>query len=164
MFSPNYNPLQIGLRRDFGGDFQGRYLPVGNQPKTMPATQKPNSGPMPAQQAPGPLGTLGAEAVRSTGTGPFDSTYRQNLASYAGGLFQRPGGYLGINPTGNDFGGNSGGGNAPALGAPNSLLQLGLGGQSFQVGNPQPAQQPKKRNVQDYWRDPSDRYRRWMQW
>jgi hypothetical protein len=81
--------------------------------------------------------TLAPEAVRATGTGPFDSAYRQNLATYAGGQFQRPGDNLSFDPTSpNLFGNPTGGGNAPVLGMGNSLLSMGLGGQPAAFQNP----------------------------
>lgn len=84
--------------------------------------------------------TLGAQAVRATGSGPFDNTYRQNLATYAGGFSQRPGGFLGFNPTGNIMGGPTGGGNAPVMGGPTDLLTAAMGGQGFST--PQQASAP----------------------
>jgi hypothetical protein len=88
--------------------------------------------------------TLAPEAVRATGTGPFDSAYRQNLATYAGGQFQRPGGNLSFDPTSpNLFGNPTGGGNDPVLGMGNSLLSMGLGGQPAAFSNPStPAANP----------------------
>src|SRR5262245_47579072 len=47
----------------------------------------------PEDQGP-PPNVLSSEAVRATGTGPYDSAYWQNLATYAGGQFVRPGGNL----------------------------------------------------------------------
>lgn len=84
-------------------------------------------------QAPAQSGTLGPEAIRATGTGPYDSAYRQNLATYAGGQFSRPGGSMNFNPTDpNTFPGTpTGGGSAPVAGMPNSLMDMALGGQSF---------------------------------
>lgn len=81
--------------------------------------------------------TLGAEAVRATGTGPFDPTYRQNLAAYAGGQFARPGGNLSFNPTGDLFGPPTGGGTAPLPGMPYGLLDMALGGTPFRFQPPQ---------------------------
>lgn len=83
---------------------------------------------------------LGGETIRATGTGPFDAAYRQNLATYAGGLVQRPGGFLGFNPTGKgeDMGNTpTGGGSDPVLGSAPSLLGGALGGNPFTVPNPQ---------------------------
>ena len=75
-----------------------------------------------------PYVNYGAEAVRATGQGPYDSAYRQNLATYAGGGFQRPGGYLGFNPTGQLPGNPTGTGSAPVQGAPTDLLSMALTG------------------------------------
>lgn len=56
---------------------------------------------------PGTPGVEAAGAVRSTAGGPFDSAYRQNLATFAGGDLARPeGGVLSFNPLAADpFGG-----------------------------------------------------------
>lgn len=87
---------------------------------------------------------LQSEAVRSEGKGPFDPAYRQNLAVYGGGTFQRPGGLLSFNPTDPNSLGNAsqptGGGNSPVPGLPFSLLDFGLGGQGFSYNQPQQAQ------------------------
>jgi hypothetical protein len=84
---------------------------------------------------------LGAESVRATGTGPYDAAYRQNLATYAGGQYTRPGGQLNINPTSNNqqWGNPSGGGNAPNVGLPTTLLQQALGGSPVQQPAPSTA-------------------------
>ena len=76
---------------------------------------------------------LGSEAVRATGSGPFDAAYRQNLASYGGFNVARPGGSLAFNPTDpTTFPGQpSGFGSAPLPGAPTGLLDLGLAGMGF---------------------------------
>jgi len=76
---------------------------------------------------------LGAQAVRPTTTGKFDPSYSQNLATAAGGMFQRPqqaNTALQFNPYGNmgDVNANVpmqnlGGGNAPLQGLPQTLLQ-----------------------------------------
>jgi hypothetical protein len=88
------------------------------------------------------------ESVRASGTGPFDSAYRQNLATYAGGQFQRPGGNLSFNPTGNNlFGNPTGGGNAPLPGLGTSLLDSGLGGQPAVGNTPPPAAATPDPNV-----------------
>ena len=103
--------------------------------------------------------TVGPQAVRATGTGPYDSAYRQNLATYAGGLFSRPGGTLAFNPTDpNAFQGMgqpTGGGNAPVSGAPTGLLDQALGGSpfSFTPQAPQAATpQPQQPTGNDYWK------------
>ncbi len=84
---------------------------------------------------------LGSESVRSSGSGPFDSTYRQNLATYGGGQFARPGGNMSFNPTdASTFPGNpTGGGNAPLPGLPDSLISRAIGGNPFSFSPPQPA-------------------------
>lgn len=102
----------------------------------LPTRQMPNSQLRQPQQST----TLGSESVRAAGSGPFDSAYRQNLATFAGGLFQRPGGNLSFNPTGNNlFGNPTGGGNAPVQGMPNSLTDMAMGGQPFSAPQPQQA-------------------------
>jgi hypothetical protein len=105
----------------------------------MPPT-KPQPQPIINQQT---SGTLGPESIRATGTGPFDAAYRQNLATYAGGQFSRPGG-MSFNPTDpNTFPGNpTGGGTAPVTGMPSTLLDTALSGQGFSWTPPQTAQNP----------------------
>lgn len=88
---------------------------------------------------------LGAQAVRATGSGPYDSAYRQNLATYAGAGLARnaaagSGGYLGLNPTGTIGGTPSGAGNAPVSGAPTSLSTQALGSQGFAANTTAPTQ------------------------
>lgn len=127
IFGGSYNPADVMLRRDpiqIGGSKP--YLPVSNPQKRPAQPQQPK--------------VLGAEAIRATGSGPYDPAYRQDLATYAGGLFQRPGGFLGLNPTGSLSGNPTGGGNAPVPGTQNDLLSMALGGQSFLSP---PAQQAK---------------------
>lgn len=87
-----------------------------------------------------PTGTIGSESVRATGSGPFDSAYRQNLATYSGGQFMRPGGNLSFNPTDiSTFpGAPTGAGSAPLPGLPDSLIQTALGGNPFSFTPPQP--------------------------
>lgn len=88
-----------------------------------------------------PGGVLGSESVRATGSGPFDSAYRQNLATYSGGNFMRPGGNMSFNPTdASTFPGNpTGGGTAPLPGLPDSLISRALGGNPFMFSPPNPA-------------------------
>jgi hypothetical protein len=118
-----------------GGGGGGVYMPRGGGFQTQkPAT---SATPQPSQ----PVQTLGAEAVRATGTGPYDNAYRQNLASYAGGFSQRPGGMLGFNPTGNIMGSPTGGGTAPVQGGMPDLLSNALAGGGFQAQLPQPTPQ-----------------------
>jgi hypothetical protein len=93
----------------------------------------------PASQPQGP-NIASPESVRATGSGPFDPAFRQNLATFAGGLFNRPGGNLSFNPTSNQsFGQATGGGDAPLLGMPNTLLSNALGGNPFSYTPPAPA-------------------------
>jgi len=104
-------------------------------PVSLPSQGGSMSGP--AQNGPN---VVGPEAVRATGSGPFDPGFRQNLATFAGGLFNRPGGNLSFNPTSNQsFGQATGGGNAPLLGMPNTLLSNALGGNPFSYTPPAPA-------------------------
>ena len=124
-FSPTFNPAHLML----GENSNKPYVSTqGNAQKTV--------------SAPKPPVTIGAQSVRPTGTGPYDAAYRQNLATYAGGLLARPHGFLGFNPTGNMFGNPVGGGNAPVQGMPTTLEEQALGGQAFGapgLPSPQPA-------------------------
>jgi hypothetical protein len=115
-----------------GGPFQGGPMrPVGDPPRAIGIKKPQQIG-----QPPSPI--VGSEAVRASGSGPYDNAYRQNLATYAGGQFQRPNGLLSFNPTDpNSFPGNPvGGGNAPTTGTPNSLTGLAIGGQPFSYSQP----------------------------
>ena len=109
-----------------------------NKPYVSTQPEAKKTVPQPQQSV------VGAQAVRATGAGPFDPAYRQDLATYAGGNFQRPNGFLGFNPTGDLFGNPTGGGNAPVPGMPTDLLTSALGGQAVgaQSQPSQPAQQP----------------------
>jgi hypothetical protein len=109
-----------------------------------------------------------SEAVRATGSGPFDSAYRQNLATYAGGQLQRPNGLLSFNPTAQPgqagaLGGvATGGGNAPVQGAPNNLITLALGGQGYATPTQPTSQSSASTNPQNanpIWKQPD-----WQQW
>lgn len=153
----NFDPGRIFLGNNKGGI---PYLPVnsgGGNYSTMPAQV-----PMTNQANPG---ILNAQAVRSTGSGPYDAAYRQNLATYAGGQFSRPGGIMSFNPTDlSTFPGNPvGGGNAPLPGLPDSLISQALGGNPFSFQQPQPAQnQQPTRNGSDFignWQDWLRRFR-----
>lgn len=153
-FNPSWNPAQVMMRQDnaAGGPYLGSGIrrpvsPIQPAPGFI-GSQNHSSNVNPPHPAPGfiggntpapgqPTGTLGSEAIRATGSGPFDPSFRQNLATYAGGNFQRPGGFLGFNPTGSMFGNPTGGGNAPVLGMPNNLMSMALGGQSFQFTPPE---------------------------
>jgi hypothetical protein len=128
-----YNPAQVMM----GWSPRGPYLPMGeNQQRDGEGPDQPARpmNPLPAVApvpAPAPQSNvLGSETVRATGQGPFDPAYRQNLATYAGGLLNRPGGNLNINPTGTDFPEQP------------SLLSQALGGQAFSyTPTPSPEQQ-----------------------
>jgi hypothetical protein len=115
--------------------------------------QNPPGGTPAYQAPPPPANVMGAESVRATGTGPFDSAYRQDLATYAGGLFGRPGGNLSFNPTSNDpFGGAAtGAGSDPVLGMPNTLLQNALGGNPFSYAPPAPKAPAQTPNPMQAW-------------
>src|SRR5215469_6091968 len=149
-FRQMWNPLQVAMKQGtspyVGGSVGTHARQIGGQPGPMPgpAQNRPPgmfSG-LPAQNAvpaPGPAqGTVGPESVRATGQGPFDPAYRQNLATYAGGPFARPGGNLSFNPTDlSTFPGlPTGGGTAPVSGMPLSLLDMALGGQPFSWAPP----------------------------
>jgi hypothetical protein len=159
--STSYNPLNVMMGQPskvgmpyIGGNNSGGKKPLspsqgwnfglGDAPPMsggsvgLPGT--PMTSGSPPQQPIGPSNLLGAESVRATGAGPFDSAYRQDLATFAGGLFNRPGGNLSFNPTSPEgFGQPVGGGNAPLTGMPNTLLQNALGGNPFNYTPPQPA-------------------------
>jgi len=132
-------------------------MPTGpgrpDQPGTYSGAPAQTTVPAPTQ------GIVGPESVRATGKGPFDQPYRQNLATYAGGQFAKPGGILSFNPTDlSTFpGAPTGGGTAPVSGMPASLLDMALGGSPFSWTSPQPAQTaatpPRIGTIQD-----------WMDW
>jgi len=137
----NYSPTDVMMGQPKSA--MTPYLnPQGPKNTLMPAKPRPPQQPA----APPTSTTVGPSAVRATGSGPFDSAYRQNLATYAGGQFAAPSGGLSFNPTDtNTFPGQpTGGGNAPVTGMPNTLLDEALGGQSFSWTPPpaQPAQTP----------------------
>lgn len=146
-----YNPTDVLMGRPASGS--SAYLwrgPSASPPQSTMLRAKElgntSSGPAASTPAPSvPQGVLGAESIRATGTGPFDSAYRQNLATYAGGQFSRPGGSLNFNPTDpSTFPGNpTGGGNAPVAGMPTSLMDMALSGRGFSWAAPQPAQTAK---------------------
>lgn len=124
---------------------------------TDPIQYAPGMGPnraappttAPAQQA-GPAFDNNAQAVRPNngtpnmpGVGQFDPSYLQNLATYIGGLFQRPAsGAESFNPLGNlsDMYGvqSVGAGNAPTQGLPPTMLQNAINANLAQ----QPSQAP----------------------
>jgi len=105
-----------------------------NAPRGIPVTGQ--EGISPSQVSIGNPGTpgsqyIGSQSVRATGGGAGDAGWRQNLATFSGGQFNRPGGSLSFNPLSTTpFSGQSattGGGNAPAMGSPSTLLQYALG-------------------------------------
>lgn len=131
----------------------------GGSPAQKPGSEMIRAGEFSGQPptggtSPQPPNMVGPESIRATGTGPFDDAYRQDLATYAGGLFGRPGGNLSFNPTSNQpFGGAAtGGGNAPVLGMPNTLLQNALGGNPFSyTPPPTPTPTPADGNPFETW-------------
>jgi hypothetical protein len=133
-----FDPGQVMM----GGAGRKPYLPLRNPDigNYNAGTATANGGPqqVPIQQP--PTGNLGAETVRATGKGPFDAAYRQNLATYSGGQFARPGGNMSFNPTdASTFPGNpTGAGNAPLPGLPDSLISRALGGNPFSFAAPTP--------------------------
>lgn len=152
---------QVGTGGNGGGQiFPTPRLPGGGQ---VNANGIPMNGSPAQSTVPAPSPTLGAETIRATGSGPFDAAYRQDLATYAGGQFQRPGGFLGFNPTGTDlFGNPTGGGNAPVPGMGTGLLESALGGQPFTVQMPtpdQPQAAPSDSTTVNSWQDWLKRYR-----
>lgn len=122
----SFNPTAVMMGRPTSGSTP--YLWSGAAPK--PPIRPGSEAPAPSAAPASPSGTVGPRTIRATGSGPFDSAYRQNLASYAGGQFS---GATSFNPTDlSTFpGAPSGGGNAPVAGMPSTLLDQALGGQSF---------------------------------
>lgn len=98
---------------------------MGNTFNPMQVMMKQSEG------APSSQAYLTPNSIRASGQGPFDSSYRQNLATYAGGQFQPSGqnNVTSFNPTniGNTFGNPVGGGNAPVNGMPTTLLGSAMG-------------------------------------
>jgi len=139
------NPGSISLNPSGGSGTYTTGASTGTPRKSFNPGQ-PSTGTQP--------NVIGSQTVRATGSGPYDNAYRQDLATYAGGLASRPGGNLSFNPTGNLFGNATGGGNAPVMGGPTDLLSAALGGQAVNTSTPPPAQpqssQPTNGN-QDYW-------------
>jgi len=137
---------------------------TGQVPRTDGGVTITNIGPIPKEPGPQIFGnTVGPEAIRASGTGPFDPAYRQNLATFAGGQFFRPNGALSFNPTGkldDLFGTPTGGGNAPVMGMPRSLLGMALGGSPFNTPQPQQTTQPDTSSG-DGTRDWQDWLKRW---
>ena len=181
--NPTFNPAQVMLNQGQGqGKINGPYLnpkPVGGPPDS-PFKKAPFLNPQPIQG--GQMGGGGWKGpqqapqpqqpgiVRATGTGPYDAAYRQNLATYSGGLFNRPGGVLSFNPTDpNSLQGRpTGGGNAPVQGLPTSLLAQALGQSQLPQGSytqPQPSQTSTSNtaplsnpNIQNWLRNFMQRY------
>ena len=143
MAMTTFNPGQVLL----GSGGSGPYLPNPDANRfnaggnTVASTNVGGTAQVP-MQPPNQPGSSNSESVRATGTGPFDAAYRQNLATYGGGSFTRPGGNFSFNPTDpNSFPGNPvGGGNAPLPGLPDSLISTAMGGNPFTFNPPQPAQ------------------------
>jgi hypothetical protein len=168
-FNPSYNPGQVLMQNPnagtFGGKLSGPYLGGDGGPRPTSdlrmggtdslgsRTAKP--GKKPVQNGTAPVGNvLQSETVRATGGGPFDSVYRQNLATYSGGQMARPGGNLSFNPTSNTpFGNPTGGGTDPITGGPNSLTAMALGGEGFGYTAPKPPAPAKGGNMQPDWTD-----------
>jgi hypothetical protein len=146
----SYNPMAIALKQPSKGTMPyvmgmyGNPLAPGAQNTNMP--QPGGSHVLSGYQPPAPQQqNVGPEAVRATGMGPYDPAYRQNLATYAMGQFMRPGTNFGFNPTQPlQFGQPTGGGNAPVLGMPQTLLGQALGGQEVNM----PTQQPQAASPQ----------------
>lgn len=154
-FGSNFDPGSVMMGRG-----SSPYLWTGGskQPPKIGPVGPPVSKQMSDTPAPTSGGVLGPESIRATGTGPFDAAYRQNLATYAGGQFSRPGGNMMFNPTDpSTFPGMPvGGGNAPVTGMPQSLMDMALGGQGFSWSPPQPAatsQKPGKFGDMRDWMD-----------
>jgi hypothetical protein len=95
--------------------------------------------------------TLGTQVVRASGSGPFDSAYRQNLATYAGGQFERPGGVLSFNPTA-PFQGNPGG-------SPTDFLTQAIGGGGFSATTTTPQTPSSPAKAKPIWQQPD-----WQGW
>ena len=163
-FGSDFNPSSVLMGRPTTGTGAYLWTGAGKTPPTgggsqMTKPQQQTSG-LPAQTtvpaAPGNV--VGSEAIRATGSGPFDPSYRQNLASYAAGQFARPGGSMSFNPTDiSTFPGMpTGGGTAPVTGMPQSLLDLALSGRGFSFAPPPPAQAatpPPKYGDMSFWMD-----------
>lgn len=155
----NFDPGRV-LFGGGAGQSQKPYINTGNTaaPIVKPYSSYPGAGASTTTSttpgAPAPGNVIGPESIRATGTGPYDAAYRQNLATYAGGQFSRPGGSMSFNPTNPATfpGMPTGGGSAPVLGMPQSLLDIALGGQPFSYSPPPaPSQQaPNLPQMQDW--------------
>lgn len=139
----NFDPGRVflGSNRARGGP----YLPI-SPIKMNNGTNTASTQPAQVPRINQNQDVLNPEAVRATGTGPYDPAYRQNLATYAGGQFSRPGGSMNFNPTDlSSFPGNPvGGGNAPLPGLPDSLVSQALGGNPFSFQPSTQNQQPSQ--------------------
>lgn len=176
MMDTNYNPARVMMKNPdagtFGGGKGGPYLgdggprPVSDPRITGPTPIGGGGGrPVGGPRITGPVSfgggkvtppgnVLGSETVRASGSGPFDSAYRQNLATYTGGGMAKPGGNLSFNPTSmTPFGNPSGGGTDPIMGGPSSLLAMGLGGEGFSYTAPKPPVAKKGTNMNPDWQD-----------
>ena len=141
---------QVFLGRSGGNQLPQRtgsapYLPL--QP--IGTLSSPSSGPAPAPKPPtlmptAPVGQVSAQSVRAT-AGPFDPAYRQNLATFSGGQFNRPGGQLTFDPTATAGAPSSLFGDLGGTG-PTDLLSQALGGGALSFMNPvQPPTSPTKK-------------------
>jgi hypothetical protein len=131
----NYNPASVMMGSPARAG--SPYLPTS---PIKPAPERPNA---PASTS-APTSTLAAVGNRATGpSSGYDPAYLQNLVTYGAGQFQQPSGGFNFNPTNiNTFpGAPTGGGNAPVLGMPNTLLSQAQGGQAFSWMPPEPVQQ-----------------------
>jgi hypothetical protein len=148
----NASDLSSNLGSMFGGG-----TTQGTLPGPFPA--RPIQGPSdsgmtgsgPASQR--PYNPLGAQAVRPTSFGNFDPQYGQNLATFIGGMFQRPqqNQPLQFNPYGNLTDANVqypqlGGGNAPGVGLPQTLLQFAQLFNPTALGTNRPVATPSQGN------------------
>jgi hypothetical protein len=118
--------LYLGRVSDLGSNMGSIFGGGINPPRIQPPGQQHGT------DSGTPYNPLAAQAIRPTTTGKFDPAYSQNLATSAGGMFQRPQSNqpLQFNPYGNmgDVNANVpiqnlGGGNAPLQGLPQTLLQ-----------------------------------------
>lgn len=123
-FGSAQNPLMPSSQVTLGQNKGNLYAPTSGQPSGTNST--------------GSSSYLGPRQIGASGAGPFDPAYRQNLAVYGGGQFAAPSSNWMFNPTqlGNSFGNPTGGGNAPVMGMPTTLLAQALGGNPFYAQSP----------------------------
>jgi len=168
-----FNPGSV----NFGSGITNKpYLPLkpiqlpqaGGQPQrpTAPVQRPPQQ---PAFNPNQPAGVVGAQTVRATEGGPFDQPYRQNLATFAGGQFERPGGNLSFDPTATAGTPNSLFGDLGGKG-PTDLLSQALLGGGMSFPNPMPPTAPQslgkrtpQRNPLQWWGEQFNRGGRMMQ-